>query len=506
MKVYFLILFLCVSSFAHCDNRTKTLYNSLDPKSIVQHLAFYELFYESPEGPEALKVAWQLMSGQNNPNVPLAISSAPLAIGRLGSIINRSSSEAPAFTEEQLQVIERVGGRLLNRKLKGYNLRREAEILQLPPQQVDLARGVFLSQMGESDLSLDKIRRYEAMLDMMALQVAARLGPNATPKEKIRQISRLVFEEMGYRFPPHSCYAKDIDLYTFLPSVLDSRRGVCLGVSILYICIAQRIGLPLEMITPPGHIYVRYRSPTEEINIETTARGIHLDSEEYLSVNTRSLQQRNVKEVIGLAHMNEAGAFWHKGLYSKALASYSKASLYLPNDKLLLEFRGFNTVLSGNISGGKALLEKVKDHVAEEEVSNDLMVKEYLEGKTDEEGLAAVFMEVDQTRESLLKKKDRLEASLVKFPYFSSGIFQLATVWLQLHREGEALELLERAHKLNPKDPTLEYYLSVLWMHRLDYQQAWIHLRLAEDLTAARDHNPKPLIELRRELSKLYPE
>ena len=74
-----------------------------------------------------------------------------------------------------------------------------------------------------------------------------------------------------FRFPPHSLYAKDIDVYTFLPSVLDSRRGVCLGVSILYLCLAQRLDLPLEAMTPPGHIYVRYG---EDLNIETTARGI----------------------------------------------------------------------------------------------------------------------------------------------------------------------------------------------------------------------------------------
>ncbi len=505
MRIYLsLFLFLCSNLFG--DNKTKTLYNSLDPQSIVQHLAFYELFPQTQEGSDALKVAWQLMTGMENPNVPMAISSAPLAIGGLGSIVNRSSTEPPNFTAEQLQVIEQVGKRLLNRSLKGYYYRRESEILQLPPQEIDLARGVFISQLGESDLSFEKIRRYEAMLDLMALQIAARLSPNATPKEKIRQISKLVFEEMGYRFPPHSCYAKDIDVYTFLPSVLDSRRGVCLGVSILYLCLAQRLGLPLEMITPPGHIYVRYKSPNDEINIETTARGIHLDSEEYLSVNTRALQQRNIKEVIGLAHMNEAAAHWHKGLYSKALQSYQKASLYLPKDQSLIEFRGLNTVLSGNVPAGKALLEKVKDYVAEEEVTNNILVKEYLDGKIDEEGLKAIFMEVDETRESLLKKKDKLEASLVKYPYFSTGLFYLATVWLQLHREGEALELLERAHKLNPKDPTIQYYLSVLWMHRLDYEQAWIHLRLAEDLTSARNHNPKALIELRRHLARLSPE
>ena len=182
------------------------------------------------------------------------------------------------------------------------------------------------------------MQSYEAMIDLMALQILAKLPEKATPEIKIRAMNRFIFEEMGYRFPPHSIWAEDVDVYTFLPSVLDSRRGVCLGVSILYICLAQRLGINLEMITPPGHIYVRYNDGNKIINIETTARGINLESDTYLGIETRSLQQRNIKEVIGLAHFNQAAVFWHQNEYEKVLNSYRKAQPYLPNDLLLTEF------------------------------------------------------------------------------------------------------------------------------------------------------------------------
>ena len=126
----------------------------------------------------------------------------------------------------------------------------------------------------------------------------ARLPIHATDEEKIRAISHFIFHEKRFRFPPHSLYAKDIDTYTFLSSVLDSRLGVCLGVSILYLSIAERLDLPLEIITPPGHIYIRYRKGEEIQNIETTARGIHLPNRAYLGINTRKLQERNKKQVI----------------------------------------------------------------------------------------------------------------------------------------------------------------------------------------------------------------
>lgn len=113
------------------------------------------------------------------------------------------------------------------------------------------SRSFFKSQFGPDRV---RIQSYEALIDLMALQILARLPKQASAEEKIIAINTFIFDEMGFRFPPHSLYAKDIDLYTFLPSVLDSRRGVCLGVSILYLCLAQRLELPLEMITPPGPV------------------------------------------------------------------------------------------------------------------------------------------------------------------------------------------------------------------------------------------------------------
>src|SRR5262249_14956743 len=141
------------------------------------------------------------------------------------------------------------------------------------------ARALLLSQF-ENDIK--KIHTFEAALDLMALQVLAKLTKEATAYDKIHALNQFIFFEMGFRFPPHSAYNGKIEHFTFLPHVLESRRGVCLGVSTLYLCIAERIGLSLEIITPPGHIYIRYKEGDKEKNIETTCRGVHIPTEEYL--------------------------------------------------------------------------------------------------------------------------------------------------------------------------------------------------------------------------------
>jgi tetratricopeptide (TPR) repeat protein len=332
------------------------------------------------------------------------------------------------------------------------------------------------------------------------------LPANASPEEKIIAMNTFIFNEMGFRFPPHSLYAKAVDLYTFLPSVLDSRRGVCLGVSILYLCIAQRLALPLEMITPPGHIYVRHCSNDKVINIETTARGMHLDSKEYLSINNRSLQKRTIKEVIGMAHFNQASVYWQTGDYEKALGAYQKAEPYMHGDPLLKELMGYILILTGDRERGEILLREIKDIIPDYAIVKNTMAEDYLVGRVDAKGIGVIFSKVDEDRQSILIKKEALEGTIERYPHFRSGILSLAITWLQLHRLGEALETLKRFLELDTSDPEVHYYLSVLYAQRRDYTNAWNHLQQAEIIVKRHGHAPEALTELRRELLNCCPE
>jgi regulator of sirC expression with transglutaminase-like and TPR domain len=514
LHIYIFLACLCscfsVVHPAFCSvSKPHILYNSLDPTSVSQHLALYQLYPDSLDGHQALQDAWSLLSGntQKTDQKPLDLSAANNTLYSLIALVNKQpNQQAPVLNDHELEIIAQLAERLPHRKLKGYHATEEQQILNLKPEEIDLARGLLLSQWEGQNKDLNKIKSYEAALDLMALQILCRLPIDAAPEIKIRAINSFIFEEMRYRFPPHSLYAKDIDLYTFLPSVLDSRRGVCLGVSILYLCLAQRLDLSLETITPPGHIYVRYRSGNRILNIETTARGVHLDSEEYLGIDTRSLQERNIKEVIGLAHFNEASVHWKQQNYEKAMASYQKALPYLPNDMLLRELMGYNYLMLGKQKEGEELLRSVQNHIPDYAVSGSTIASDYLKGAIDSDGIKTLFLHVDETRTSILEKKQALEKTLEKYPHFREGLLSLAIAWLQLHRDGEALETLKKQHVLDPNNAEAQYYLSVLYAQRYDYSKAWEHLHQAETLVKARHHKPKALKMLRKELSAFCPE
>jgi len=502
MQKTLLFLLLPLLLFAE-DPFLKTRLSSLDPLSVAEHLAFYELYSDTEEGEKALAHAWHLLSGGKiKKNQPITLPQVD--IQAVISLVTRQNFEKTVkLSFEQLNAIEDLSAKLANRFIKGHQIWTRDQTLQLQPHEIDLSRGLLIEQFHEN---IEEIRQYEAALDLMALQILARLPQTATAEDQIREINSFIFQEMKFRFPPHSLYAKDIDLYTFLPSVMDSREGVCLGVSILYLCLAQRIGLPLEIITPPGHIYVRYRSGVKVVNIETTARGINLPSDVYLGIDTRRLEERNIKEVIGLAFVNQASVAWQQNDHKKAVELYEKAKYYVPDDTLLNFFLGLNYLFIGKKKEGRALLESLKGITFDWAVSPETLPDDYLQGRIDIDGLKAVFLHVDEKRESILEKQKTVQKVLKKYPKFRSGILQLAVTWLQLGRTAEAEQTLVQHHQLDPTNCNVEYYLAMIALHRSDYNKAWRHLLITEKLCQDRQHKCKALRSVRDHLRRLCPE
>lgn len=503
----FLLVLSSIGAHEPSDQKLKTLYSSLDPTSLAQHLAFYELYGQRPLGQQALKDAWKILDEKQTLPSPSSAQPLPFSssvVNALVSLVNKQSTqEMPLIDEKDLLEIEKLAKRLCHKKLKGHYARSEEEVLQLSPDEIDLAHGLFLSEIGPD---YQRIRTYEALLDIMALQVLARLPQEAAPHEKIRTINTLIFEEMGFRFPPQSEFSQDIDIYTFLPSVLDSHRGVCLGVSILYLCLAQRLGLAMEIITPPGHIYVSYHDAKQIINIETTARGVHLDSEEYLTIDTHTLQHRDIKETIGLAHFNHAAVFWQQKNYEKARQAYLRAQPYLKNDCLLKELMGYICLFTGRKEEGEHLLGEIKDHIPDYAITKNTIAEDYFQGHADADCIKTLYSRSEETRSSLLEQKNALEKIVKQYPRFRSGIIQLGVTWIKLHRYGEALETLKHYYALDSEEPEVNYYLAALYALRSDYPNAWHHLRQTEKIVHPKGHNPKILIEFRRELQLKCPE
>lgn len=498
MNRWFFVLSFLFFSFTPSDGKLKTLYNHIDHASFSKHLAFYELYSDSPLGEKAGKEALGLIC-ESPPDV-----FDPRLMQGLLAAFNKPAGEALDLSKSaKIASFSSLLLPLPHRLLKGHAAWEEEELLCLTPEEIDLARAIFIIQCEKNKTA---ILAYESVLDLIALQILAKVGKDASPEAKIRAINHLLFDEWGFRFPPHSLSSKQIDKYSFLPSVLDSRRGVCLGVSTLYLCLSQRLNLPLEMITPPGHIYVRYKSNSKIINIETTARGVHIDSKEYLSFNAKELQKRNMKEVIGMAHYNQASVFWQKSDYQNALISYEQAEKYMPNDQTLKELKAYLLLLNGRKDEGNQILKTLSTGDLESLIAGGRLIEDYFSGHADENGVDIIFKQPEEDRSSLLQKKESLLATLKTFPRFRMAVAELAMIWLKLHRHKEAIEAIESYLALDFTTPEMHYYASMLYSSRENGPKAWKHLKEAEKLLNEKNQSLPALKDLRRELLENYPE
>jgi tetratricopeptide (TPR) repeat protein len=204
--------------------------------------------------------------------------------------------------------------------------------------------------------------------------------------------------------------------------------------------------------------------------------------------------------------MNQASIYWHTQDYEKALQTYDVAKKYLPNDMLLNELMAYNMLFVGRKEEGEKLLKEVIDHLPDHAVCKDSTLEDYFQGFATIDDIKVIFKDVEEDRASVLEKRQALEEVLMHSPKFRSCLMQLATTWLQLHRPSDALEVLKRYHRIDPNNPTVEYYLSVLSALRFEYDEAWRYLKNAERITAERQHYPKALKEIRRELAFQSPE
>ena len=496
-KTLFVLFLFSSFLFSNYEEKIEVLYNSLHQESLMELLAFYHLYQGTKTGEKAYREAWKRINlHREHPVEPKQLKLYSLRIQPIIALVTKEPCEkTPLLSTEELKIIDSISDHLSHHKLKGHSVWDKKDLLSLPDEEIDLARAILLHQFEKEEI--DQIRSYEACLDIMAIQILSKLPKNYTDIQVLEAINQFIFHEMRYRFPPHSMWVKDVDLYTFLPSVLDSRHGVCLGVSILYLSLAQRLNLPLDIITPPGHIYLSYKMGDKTINIETTARGIDLPSETYLSINTKSLKNRSLKEVIGLNFLNAAATAWQKKVYSQAIVFYQQAQPYLKDDPLLQTFLGFNFLFVGKIEEGEALLKHVQPE--KEQVYPDTTIEDYFLKRVDIAGIQAIYQAVDETRESILDKQETLKKTLQKYPTFREGIFHLAITWLQLGRKKEALETLKQYQKIDTNNPIVAYYLATLFLQRWEYQEAYKHLTLCRTLLEKKNHSPKALFFLEKE-------
>jgi regulator of sirC expression with transglutaminase-like and TPR domain len=146
-----------------------------------------------------------------------------------------------------------------------------ARLLAVPEEELDMAAASFqIACIAYPELAVDD---YIQQLDKMGDEVAARLPENADPYRRIEAINHYLYGDLGFA-------GNDEDYYdprnSFLNDVIDRGTGIPITLSLVYMEVARRVGLPLVGISMPGHFLVRYAEEDRDIYIDPFDRGVIL--------------------------------------------------------------------------------------------------------------------------------------------------------------------------------------------------------------------------------------
>lgn len=146
--------------------------------------------------------------------------------------------------------------------------RRQFETLVKAGDNIDLSLGALLIAKEEyPHLDVD---RYLDMLDGMATELRGRLAPISRAEDVVGVISRYLFDEKGFR-GNHQDYYDPRN--SFLNDVLDRKLGIPITLSLIYMELGRKIGVPIVGVGLPGRFLIRHTGIPAGYFIDTFQGG-----------------------------------------------------------------------------------------------------------------------------------------------------------------------------------------------------------------------------------------
>ena len=144
----------------------------------------------------------------------------------------------------------------------------------LPDHEIDLATAALLIAATEYP-QLD-VEQQLGVLDSLSAGASHRLDVDRDPLYSVNTLSEYLFDEVGFRgnledyYDPRNC---------FLNEVLSRRLGIPITLSLVFIEVGKRLGIPLAGVGMPGHFLLRHQEE-EDLIIDPFHKGILLTEDE----------------------------------------------------------------------------------------------------------------------------------------------------------------------------------------------------------------------------------
>jgi regulator of sirC expression with transglutaminase-like and TPR domain len=144
-----------------------------------------------------------------------------------------------------------------------------AEAVGRDDGRIDLAQACLM--IAQDAYPALEVERYLGEIERMALRLRARMPRSTAAEERIAALNEFLFDELGYRgnagdyYDPRNSYLND---------VIDRKTGIPITLSVLYMEVGRRVGLPLEGVSFPGHFLVRVQVRAGVLVLDPFAGGL----------------------------------------------------------------------------------------------------------------------------------------------------------------------------------------------------------------------------------------
>ncbi len=141
-------------------------------------------------------------------------------------------------------------------------------------------------------------------------------------------------------------------------AVLERRRGTCVGLAVVYLSLARRLGLDARGVATPAHLYIRVGLGGRARNVELLEGGAELDDDVYrrrFKIDPSSVAAgvflRDLTPAEVLAHLlsNQAVSLSRAGALDDALARYGAALSLDPRLAAAWYNRGIDLMNAGHL-------------------------------------------------------------------------------------------------------------------------------------------------------------
>ena len=142
------------------------------------------------------------------------------------------------------------------------------QAVERPEETIDLGRAALTIALADyPDLDISS---YLRRIDELAVAVSQRCGAEADMFRSIAALNYVLFNEQRFRGNRDEYYDPK---NSFLNEVIETKRGLPITLSVLYMEVGQRVGLAIDGVGFPGHFLVKTKSAGDEIVLDPFNAG-----------------------------------------------------------------------------------------------------------------------------------------------------------------------------------------------------------------------------------------